>query len=295
VDHISARRDVNDDYPRPLGDTLTRSELEPGDILLSRGDSKISDQIVVADRASYSHCALWSGRGIIEATLKGGIEEHERPSGERDVYRYRSLSQLDAERVVQNARNQVAGAYAVAEIHLLAIVFQKWWPFGRPRRSAADALLDIFGTRGDALRDWLQTAYAQKTPRVCSELVALAYFEANCPIRVRPLGERPPRPLAAAAPAPAAQSTRAAAVPLADPKADVPNAPSLGSDELEVLHDQTRQVLQDASAGAAGAAEEGLFWGGVALDTNTNEVIGVVTPGDLQFSPSLEFRGTLRA
>jgi hypothetical protein len=54
-------------------------------------------------------------------------------------------------------------------------------------------------------------------------------------------------------------------------------------------------VLQDASAGAAGAAEEGLFWGGVALDTNTNEVIGVVTPGDLQFSPSLEFRGTLRA
>jgi hypothetical protein len=291
VDHISARSDINDDYPRPPGDTLTRSDLEPGDILLSRGDSKISDQIVVADRGSYSHCALWSGRGIIEATLKGGIEEHERPSGERDVYRYSSLSRDDAERVVQNARNQVSAAYAVAEIHLLAIVFQKWWPFGRPRRSAADALLDIFGKGGDALRGWLQTAYAQKTPRVCSELVALAYFEASCPIRVRPLDERPPRPL----PTPAAQSNSVAAVRSADPKADAPNAPSLGSDELEILHDQTRQALQEASGVAAGPELEGVFWGGVALDSNTNEVIGVVTPGDLQFSPSLQFRGTLRA
>lgn len=290
MDHISARSDITDDYPRPLGDTLTRSQLELGDILLSRGDSKISDQVVVADRGSYSHSALWSGRGIIEATLKGGVEEHDRPSGERDVYRYRSLRQLDAERVVQNARDQVGAAYAVSEIHLLAVVCQKWWPFARPRRSAADALLDVFGEGAGKLRGWLQTVYAKKAPRICSELVALAYFEANCPIRVRPLDERPARPLPVVAAGPAS-----AAAPLADPKALTPNAASLGSDELEALHEQMRRALQNASAGTAGTALEGLLVGGVALDANTNEPIGVVTPGDLQFSPSLEFRGTLRA
>src|SRR5690348_7537381 len=131
-----------------MGELLTTSQLRAGDILLSRGDSKISDQIVAADRGSYSHCALWSGSGIIEATLKGGIEEHA-PTGERDVYRYRGLSVIDAAQVVQNAREQVGAAYAVAEIHLLAVVFQKWWPFGKPRQSAADALLDIFGKSGD--------------------------------------------------------------------------------------------------------------------------------------------------
>src|SRR6478609_5162278 len=127
MDHISARS-ASDDYPRPTGASFQANQLQPGDILLSRGDSKISDQIVAADRGSYSHCALWSGSGIIEATLKGGIEEHA-PTGERDVYRYRSLSSIDASRVVQNARQQVNEAYAVAEIHLLAVVFQKWWPF----------------------------------------------------------------------------------------------------------------------------------------------------------------------
>jgi hypothetical protein len=287
MDRISATAGSSD-YPRPSGPTLSPNQLQPGDILLSRGVSKISDQIVAADRASYSHCALWSGSGIIEATLKDGISEHP-PTGERDVYRYADLSPESAARVVANARRQVEGKYAVAEIHLLAVVFQKWWPFGRPRRSAASALLDLFGGKKlEKLSSWLQGAYGQKAPRVCSELVSLAYLEARCPIRVRPLDGRPPRPQVVEGeqqqPAPERQ---------ADPKT---NAAPLGSDELEELHDELRRTLGGAaSASAASGALEGLLWGDVAVDSETGEPIGVVTPGDLQFSPSLQFCGTLRA
>ena len=289
MDHIAASHD-NTDYPRPTGPVLTPAELRPADILLSRGTSEISNQIVAVDRGSYSHCALWSGSGIIEATLKGGIEEHS-PNGERDVYRYRELNEESSARIVANARLQVEGKYAVAEIHLLAVVFQKWWPFGRPRRSAADAILGAFGgKKADQLRAWLQSKYAEQAPRVCSELVALAYFEAECAILVHAFDQRPALALASTT-APAAKA------PDVDPKTARPNAASLGSDDISELQRELTRALRDANAALAAqdGALEGLLVGDVALDAETREPIGVVTPGDLQFSPSLEFCGTLRA
>jgi hypothetical protein len=275
------------DYPRPKGRPLTPAELMPADILLSRGNSHISDLIVEADRGSYSHGALWSGSGIIESTLKGGVAE-QAASGNRDVYRFvaaagdglTSLGDAEREAIVAAGRKHVGNAYDTAEIHLLAVVFNKWWPTARPRRSLASSLLETLGGgKADQLRSWLQGVYRRSAPRICTELVALAYFESGHGLRVLPTAKRPPLPV------------RASEEAAPEPELAL-EAAQLNVSVYEALWANDDAAKTVASALAVPVADaKGILYGDVAYDSDSGAPVGVVTPGDLQFSPSLRFVG----
>lgn len=285
------------EYPRPHGPILARADLRPADVLLSRGETDIANLIVAADRGSFSHAALWTGDTIIEATMKGGVEEHA-PKGRRYVYRYRdvhaespeaeALSPAQAAVVIERARDQVNNAYATTEIHLLAVVFQKWWPTGRPRRSLAGALLEALGgSTASKLRDWVQSVYVRSAPRICSELVALAFFQEGPALYTVALARRPPPP---------ADEVRVLpdrTAPSSDPELDTVEQ----SKEFEDLEVNVSGVLAQSNppatedAAPPDALPRGMLWGDLAYDLDTELPVGVVTPGDLQFSPSLYFVG----
>jgi hypothetical protein len=275
------------DYPRPQGRALGSEDLLPGDILLSRGNSQISELIVAADHASYSHGAIWSGSSIIESTLKDGVAE-QAASGDRDVYRFVEtgrdtpafLGEEERQKIVAAARKQVGNRYDTTEIHLLAVVFNKWWLTERPRRSLAAAVLEALGgSRAEKLRNWLQTVYGRSAPRICTELVALAYFESGHGLRVLPTAERPAAP--------------------ALPRDEAPTEPQLSvqAAQLNVSVHQTLWANDEAVSVVARALDvpaadaKGILFGDLAYDSETGAPIGIVTPGDLQFSPSLRFIG----
>jgi hypothetical protein len=278
------------DYPRPKGRVLGSADLLPGDILLSRGDSHISDLIVEADHASYSHGALWSGTGIVESTLNGGVAE-QAASGNRDVYRFSEtgrdtptfLGDEELKKIVTAARKQVGNRYDTTEIHLLAVVFNKWWLTERPRRSLAASILDALGGgRAERLRNWLQAIYASSAPRICTELVALAYFESGHGLCVLPTPKRPARALQ---------------------RDEETNEPDLSAQaaQLNVSVYQTLWANDEAigavarALGVPAADAKGILFGDLAYDSETGAPIGIVTPGDLQFSPSLRFIGNFDA
>lgn len=272
-----------DELERPQGPSLTAAELQPADVLLSRGIGPISDAIVAADRAAYSHAALWSGDAIIEAKMKGGVAENV-PDGERYVYRHSPLLEpLKAGQIVAAARTHVGNSYATAEIHLLAVVFKKWGLQERPRRSLASSLLSILGgPAAPRLEFWLQERYAQSAPRICSELVALAYYTAELPLRLL-------------APAERLQASGSS-------EADIEETeePASGAD-LEQLESSINSKLYGVALVERVASErsistkdaKGILFGHLAIDFNMGTPVDIVTPGDLQFCPSLKFVGKM--
>ncbi len=275
------------DYPRPKGPALGPADLLPGDILLSRGDSHISDLIVEADHGSYSHGAVWSGSSVIESTLKGGVAE-QAPSGNRDVYRFIGanrdtpafLGDEERQKIVLAARKHVGNRYDTAEIHLLAVVFNKWWLTERPRRSLAASVLEALGGGGaERLRSWLQGVYGRSAPRICTELVALAYFESGHGLRVLPLAQRPAVPAASHQEPPTEPDVSAHAAHL-----NVSIHQTLWANDVAVT-----AVAKALDVPVADA--KGILFGDLAYDSETGAPLGIVTPGDLQFSPSLRFVG----
>ncbi len=279
----------------PEARSLNREDLAPADILLSRGTSPISDLIVAADGGSFSHAALWTGSTVIEATIQGGVQERA-PSGRRFVHRYRALEGDDgeterwgavqAQRVVDCARRQVGQRYDTAEIHLLAVVFHKWWPFARPRRALGTALLETLGgASAPVLIEWLQHVYQRAAPRICSELVALAYFQGGRPLSTIGAEKRPPW-------------TSTPPVETSDaPPEDSPIAPQLEGLRARIgaalWSDERAAEAVAAALGVEHDEARGLLLGNLAYDFDSGVPVGVVTPGDLQFSPSLELIGCL--
>lgn len=241
--------------PRPCGDELAERDLLPADVLLSRGSSAISDAIVAADGGSYSHAALWSGAGVIEATLEGA---HERPlTFERDVYRYRHgaerLPPSVADAIVSTARRQLELPYAESELVLLGLLYLHGH---MPKRSLLNLGLSLIGRdAAEDLEDWLALQLDGRSSRVCSELVALSYYRAcrsrRYALRILPRAERPV----------SAACTSSA----------------------------------DQSQSASKPQERKLLAGNVAVSATTHRPVPVVTPADLQFSPSLQYVGRLSA
>jgi len=261
-------------------------DLVPADILLSRGNELVSDLIAEADRSSYSHAALWSGTQIIEATLDGGVSE--RPaSGSRDVYRFvnsaggaaTGLTAAERAAVVEAARGQTNNRYDTAEIALLATVYNKWWGTRRPRRSLAASVLEVLGgPTAERVRAWLQAAYGRSAPRICSELVALAYYQAGRGLQVYALAKRP------SVSSPANDETLDSVIARQAAELNVALYGMLYANEAA-----TRGVA--STLGVPSAEAKGLLFGDLAYDSETKAPIAVVTPGDLQFSPSLRFVG----
>lgn len=271
--------ELSRDYPRPVGPKLPPRSLRPADVLLSRGASGISDCIVAADGASYSHAALWTGESVVEATLSG-IGEGASAEG-RDVYRFydqagAALDQATATRIVAHARRGIGGPYATSELLLLGTMFALGLSL---RRSLVHLALDALGERGQYLEAWLQNLGPSSKPLVCTELVSAAFYEA-APDRAYALRVVPPD----ARPRPPSE-TRARRFSLED---ETP--PPEPTRAMETLRIACRGMLDVELAGDA-TTERKLLWGSVALEAGSARRVGVVTPGDLQFSPSLRFCG----
>jgi len=267
--------------------SLSVAQLQPADILLSKGQGFVSDLIADADGGHYSHGALWSGSGVIQATSDGIT--HSDIHGTHTVYRYPQLSQDAAKEIVAIAMEQVNGRYAYGELVMLGALFLSGI---RVKGALLDRLLDaIGGPTAGKLKAWLDER-AGKGARVCTELVASAYYEAvdgKYALKVR---------------------TRAAAGTSAIVRAALPQrtrgAPVLTSGIAPAVEEADRQ--QEANDAAQScidlfvrsdpnppATTRKLLAGAIARDAVTNKEVGVVTPADLEFSPSLELVGRLKA
>lgn len=261
---------------------LSVDDLQPADVLLSRGEGVISDLIAEADGGHFSHGALWSGMGIIQATSDGitGGEIH----GVHAVYRYPDLPEDVAGEIVAIAQKQVGGSYAYGELVMLGALFLSGI---RVKGAVMDRLLDEIGGRtASNLKAWLDE-HAGKRARVCTELVASSYFGARDRAFALKIRSRSNASNNVTVRASATTGTRAIAVtrglaPLVEDGPLQPDAIAAAQSCLDAL-------LQDGEIGT-----RKLLAGAIAFDATTNGPIGVVTPGDLEFSPSLRFVGRLR-
>ncbi|MGC4086724.1 MAG: hypothetical protein QM756_02280 [Polyangiaceae bacterium] len=177
---------------------LRKSDLRPADVLLSRGEGIVSDSIAKNDGGQYSHGAVWSGDGIVQATSAGIT--HTPFSGSHGVYRRRELTEAGAQEVVELALAELKGRYAYGELVMLGVLFMS----GIRVRGAwgSRALEAIGGPKAEKLKAWLDENEGKKV-RVCTELVASCFFRAAdkaFALEILPVPKRPaPRPTTALA------------------------------------------------------------------------------------------------
>lgn len=268
----------NADYPRPEGPVISASDLRPADVLLSRGTGLISDCIAAADGGSYSHAALWTGRGVVEA-VRAGIADGGDPGG-RDAYRFQGSAGLPdeiASAIVSGAREHVGNDYATSELYLLGLLFSLGFC---PRRSMVHAALDALGgERASRLEEWMESLRPGQKRMICTELVSSSYYRAasdrGYALRVVPAAERPTA---------ADASTRGGGQ--AGQALDF----SPQSEAINALSQRCHELIYVESARAE-SGDRKLLGGALALDDRQSHRLGVVTPADLQFSPSLRFIG----
>lgn len=272
------------EYPRPPQIALSRDALQPADVLLSRGSTQIADAIVRSDGASYSHAALWTGGSVVEAVLEGIFERGVLFT--RDVYRYQDANGLSlpthvAQAAVAFARAQVGLPYANGELLLLGALYTRGI---RPQRPLLDAALELLGgATAGRLADWLESVRPRREPMICSELVARAFYEADASrayaLRVVP---------------PLQRGTRTRGDSLFDGAPAWANA--AGEPVPQQLGASCRRLLGARPvAYVAEQRDRKILSGAVAFLVDAETRLGHVTPGDIQFSPSLRYLGTIFA
>lgn len=260
---------------------LELNDLQEADVLLARGTGIISDLIAKSDGGKYSHAAMWSGDGVIQATAAGITCTP--LAGKFDVYRPIALPPEGAKEIVKLALDELKGHYAYGELVLLGLLFL---PGLRVRGALANQVLDaIGGTTAKKLNEWLDENVG-KNVRVCSELVASCFYRAGAKhqfaLRVLETKDRP-KPTTYVG---SDDDVSRGRPQLAAADADV-DAAAASCDRL-LTEASERAIPSDD-----GDPPRRLLAGSIAFRPNGDKV-GVVTPGDLQFSPSLKFIGTIR-
>jgi len=295
MEFVTSRFGEVEGYPRPPGRALALAELRPADVLLSRGTSDVSKAIVASDGGSYSHAALWTGESVIEATLDG-MTEHPF-TGDRDVYRRRELEPGVADEVVAQARSQLGKGYAYTELLLLGSLYAAGV---RPREPIVNlALAFLGGRRAEDLAAWLEKLVETRAaPRVCTELVALSFYRVQnqrFALHVLPRGLRPPSATGLEGePAPRTFLAKGAFAPTSDLDALRAACSAWFSADLDANAAEFEPAAP-ARLEPVPAGTRKFFFGTVARDSVTGQRLGVVSPGDLQFSPCLEFIGRITA
>jgi hypothetical protein len=165
--------------------SVTVSQLQPGDVLLSYGHGWLSSAIRFIDGGRYSHAGLYDGKKVVEATKAGiasrDIEEDLKEQKFIHVYRYRGdngehLGSADAAELIDKANDyaKAGGKFAYHQLFLLATlaIFRRA-PLPLFLKKLLRATLDDALA---ALNDVLQNG---KQPVICSELVYRIYYEAD--------------------------------------------------------------------------------------------------------------------
>jgi len=157
---------------------METSSLQKADILLSTGEATESTAIRLLSASRFSHAALYSGDGkIIEAVGEGVVDPSLATAISDDtlvaVYRRRGMSSALSNAVIRYAQRQLGKSYDYTGA------------LGAGATSvpgaAAVAVMPI-GTGPIALASDIANRLFPESSFFCSELVAMAYKNANVPI-----------------------------------------------------------------------------------------------------------------
>jgi len=161
-------------------------QLHPGDILLSMGTNSTAVAVRSLCGGTYSHCAMWTGRTVIESTtprvverpLSQSLQDH--PRVYVDVYRYRTIVGGD---VVSAARRYVGRRYSYGNLALGTAVMAASGCMAN--RASQVGVLRAACVLYRALRLERESERKRVT---CAELVVRAYVASGLRVRIRANG-----------------------------------------------------------------------------------------------------------
>lgn len=241
------------------GPLVTVEQLEPGDLLLSKATRLYGWLIAGLDRSLYTHAAIWTGEGVLEAVPYAVVHWSlaESANAKRrmfvDVFRWQGADPAVLSAMVARAREHEGKPYAMTDVlHMLHGIASSTDPLKvlRPKLPTLMAELREYESLG---------------PRrgvTCSELVAKAFIEAGRPLHIE---------------LPTVDGTRSAEPP-----------PRHADPELDELIALCRRVVQAEQALNAGDAYRSAEAAAEGRD------LYMITPKDLSRSPSLKRIGRLR-
>jgi len=171
---------------------ITKSDLHPGDVLLSCGTEALSELIRRIDGGDYSHSAMWDGECAVDATSKGlkrrTLEEDEDVQWYIDAYRWheppengpilgsRHYPDGPVLKVIKDLVRMGPGFAYDALILAALVIWISDTPSDKWLRRAARLLLS-------RAEDWVLKRIRKpgKTAMVCSETVARSFDQAEQP------------------------------------------------------------------------------------------------------------------
>ena len=168
-----------------MDETISKEQLQPGDVLLSLGKGSLSECIRLMDGGLHSHGAIWTGDKLVEATISEGvIEESLEVCIGRHPHRYIDVYRREGGgKVVERARAWAAKKhqYSRGDLKLCAflLVSSALWPVA--------ALQVAYLLAANAIESFLELDEPKDGERVtCIELIARVFYEAGVPLAVRP-------------------------------------------------------------------------------------------------------------
>jgi hypothetical protein len=165
---------------------ISSQDLRRGDVLLSLGVGRTSTAIRALAGGDYSHAALWSGDGVIEATtpcvqehgLESSLGKH--PREYVDAFRYLSMPVGSAELVVTAARQSIDVAYSYGDLFLCASLMAVASQL--PRRGQLPLLKEVCEMFHVMQRDGARPGEHM----TCTKLVVRSYAAAGLALHIRP-------------------------------------------------------------------------------------------------------------
>jgi hypothetical protein len=241
------------------GPLVTIEQLEPGDLLLSKATRLYGWLIAGLDRSLYTHAAIWTGEGVLEAVPYAVVHWSlpESVNAKRrmfvDVFRWQGADPAVLSAMVSRAREHEGKPYAMTDVlHMLHGIASSTDPLCVLRPKLPKLMAEL-------------REYESLGPRrglTCSELVAKAFIEAGRPLHIE---------------LPTVEGTRSAEAP-----------PRHADPELQELIALCRRVVQAERALNAGDAYRSAEAAAAGRD------LYMITPKDLSRSPSLKRIGRLQ-
>jgi hypothetical protein len=174
---------------------MTNTEIGAGDLIVSMGESKLSQVIQTFTGGKHSHAALYNGEGVTEATLPRAQKltraQFEAKTQEMSALRHRELFEPFPKQVVENASKYVDLTYNNPNLILTgAISTLSAWVHARNEwagmnlRNMLGRARPLLGVLKGLMRE--APASEQTVEGVtCTELVVRAHLKAGLPIKVR--------------------------------------------------------------------------------------------------------------
>ncbi|MCB0722870.1 MAG: hypothetical protein KDC42_11245 [Ignavibacteriae bacterium] len=165
--------------------TISRENLEPGDILMYNGNSAISKVIMFFDGGNYSHTGIYDGENVLEAINSGvkSIPLDESINGVNyvDVFRYKDLDSAEKESVVSVMRQYeyFGDRYSYEQFMLLGVLTATR---KLPLEILAPVVRSFIDRAGTIFTNMLAEG---KQPMICSELIYRCYSEADTSERIK--------------------------------------------------------------------------------------------------------------